>query len=270
MSHIHELLLEPGMAVEVRGQLVFLDDEPVITGLDMVPHKPGQRPVLRWHSTPYVRIDEVEALGSALSELMGLTIFGRGTWTGASVHFDELVGDATWAKIPTHEYQYRDDSPTPPHVRTVEAPLFADGLMLRRVRLREGDDLRIIVSATDPERVQRALEPIYGDALEIYRSPWTASQIRGLDDVLHTLPDERVLKIKYRMDEFGVLSRKLRVDYVDDELVRALRSFPSDLLFIEAVVEPAGTAQDRDLYRPIRPRQTLPGEIPSAIPAADD
>lgn len=276
MSHIHELLLSTGMSVEVRGQLVLRQEVPVVTGLNMVSPEPGTPPELQWMQTPYIPIANVEDFEDVITSALGQPVYGRGIWldsdnmgdtdgTGTSesaeahaVQLTCLEATDEWAKTRVREYKTKDATPVSPHTRTIEAPLFSDGVMLRRVRVRDEFGPRVLVSATNVERVREALLPVYGDPLEVYESPWTASEIRGLDDVLNSLPDERVLKLEYRMNSEGVLSRKLRVDYVDEELVAALQSFPSEMLFVEAVVEPEGTLQDRDLFYPIQPRTQTP------------
>lgn len=139
------------------------------------------------------------------------------------------------------------------HVRTVEAGLFSSGAMLRRVRFLDDGRPRVIVSATDVDLTTQLLAPIYGDALEVHRSRWSVSEVRGLDDILNDLPEDKVLKIEYRMDGDGTISRKLRVNYVDGELARALAPFPPEMLTVYAVVEPAGAPQSRDPWFPARP-----------------
>ena len=253
------------MAVEIRGQLVLLEGEPVITGLRTVHPEPGQEPELLWANTPHVRIANADHLADTLRPLLGFTIFGRGVWTGDAVTVTSIAANSAWSQRAFESYGRRDLTVVAPRIRVVEAPLFSSGAMLRRVRVKDDLGTRVLVSATDVERVRAALTPIYGADLEVYQSPWTVSEIRSLDDVLNDLPEERVLTVEYRTNAEGVPSRKLRVDYVDDELVHLLRPFRSEMLFIEAVIEPAGTVQDRDHFHPIRPRTRRAADV---VPAA--
>lgn len=244
------------MDVEVRGQLVRRHDNIVLTGYRMIHIKPGVEPRLRWDLTPYVPLDFARFSEDAARPLLGETVHGFGTWNGEAVILGDLTADDSWALgLSEHHRNYAKDlSPVDAYTRTVEAPLFSSGTMLRRVRIRDEHGLRVIVSATDVQAVTRALRPIYGNALEVHESRWTASEVRGLDDVLNDLPEERVLKVEYRMDGEGVISRKLRVDYVDETIETPLVRFPDEMLVVEAVVEPVGAPQSRDVWFPSRAR----------------
>ena len=256
VNKVSQLQLEPGQPVDVRGQLVLRNKKPVITGYRMLSQRPGSSAELRWMHTPYVPLALTEAEAEALVPLLSETVFGSGTWLGRGVRLKRLVADDSWTRTPADDLNYvKDTSPVSDHVRTIEAPLFASGAMLRRVRLLDEFGPRVIACGMDPDAIAQALTPIYGENLEILKSKWSASELRGLDDVLNDLPDDRVLKVQYRMDLDGVISRKIRVNYVDAALVEALGRFPDDILAVEAVLEPPGTPQDRDIF--IQPRSRV-------------
>lgn len=250
---VADLRVRPGMDVEVRGQLALLHDDVVVTGYRMIPASQGDDAQLRWEQTPHVAVDDDTA--SAARSLVGCTVFGRGTWQGDHLTHGRFTDDDSWttAVIP-HDPYVKDLTPVSDHVRTVEAGLFSSGAMLRRVRFSDDVGPRVIVSATDVETTRRELEPVYGDGLEVHESRWSLSELRGLDSVLNDLPDDKVLKVEYRMDGDGVISRKLRVNYVDGQLVEVLEQFPPEMLTVQAVVEPAGLPQDRDPWFAPHPR----------------
>lgn len=254
-NKLTHLTLRPGIAVTVRGQLVERGGKPVITGYRMLRKSEGENFELRWEHTPFVRILGDDDELAQHRQVLGETVLGRGTWRGDGVELDTLAADHSWVEEGREPVDYvRDTSPVSPHTRTVEGALFASGALLRRVRLIDRYGPRVIVCATNPDLVEKELRPIYGNDLEILKSKWTASQLRGLDDIINDLPDQRILKVQYRMDYRGVISRKLRVDFVDEHLCQTLRKFPDDMLAVEAVVEPQGAPRDRDVHFPTRSR----------------
>ena len=78
-----------------------------------------------------------------------------------------------------------------------------------------------------------------------------------------------MLKIEYRMDGDGTISRKLRVNYVDDDLARSLAPFPPEMLAVYAVVEPEGAPQDRDPWFPARARHLVRSAGTPDVPARE-
>lgn len=65
--------------------------------------------------------------------------------------------------------------------------------MLRRYqRTTQEGDVEVVVSATDVDRVLRALGPQYGEALRVYQIEWTSSQLEELDRVLDGIYPTRV------------------------------------------------------------------------------
>lgn len=256
INSLGALLLSEGMAVEVRGQLVVRGGNIVLTGHGMLNHQAGQLPDLRWELTPYVNLALTPDQEAAYEELLGATVYGHGVWLGDAVEIRSLVADDTWAQSTRfNSLEYRKDlTAVSDDIRSIEAGLFASGAMLRRVRALDDEGPRVLVVATDVEVVQRTLEPVYGDALEVLPSRWEAWELRVLDDVLNDLSDGKVLDVRFRMNGDGVISRKLHVNYVDDELVRELERFPDEILAVDAVVEPLGAPQDRDPWFPPRTR----------------
>lgn len=264
-NDITALRLTVGDPVEIRGQLVLRSDEIVVTGYRMLSKKPGVIPELTWELTPFVRLDLTDDEADAAEELLGDTIYGTGIWNRAQVTHCDLRADDSWAhpsSPPARDGASEDDGWVTKNLRAVsdevsqvEAGVFARGIVLRRVRVLDARGPRVIVSATDVDVATRVLSGIYPtETLEVHESRWSVSELRALDDVLNDLPDDKVLKVDYRLDELGVISRKLRFDWVDDHLERVLGRFPPEMLMIEAIVEPAGTPQDRDPWMPPRGR----------------
>lgn len=264
-NDITALRLNAGDAVEIRGQLVLRDHEIVVTGYRMLSKKPGVIPELTWELTPFVRLHLTDDEADAAEELLGETIYGTGVWDGAQVTHCDLRADDSWTRPAPPRggdgacgedvWVTKDLRAVSEEVSQVEAGLFARGIVLRRVRVLDAQGPRVIVSATDVDVATQVLSQIYpSETLEVHQSRWSVSELRSLDDVLNDLPDDKVLKVEYRLDERGVISRKLRVDWVDDHLERVLRRFPPEMLMVEAIVEPAGTPQDRDRWTPPRAR----------------
>lgn len=260
------LVLDEGMSVELRGQLALCEDEVVLTGCGVLPF--GSPPHLTWEQTPFVAL--ATDCAKKARPLVGQPVFGRATWTGYEISACELEPGDAWAHA--HDIPgplTKDRTPVSAHVRSVEAGLFSSGAMLRRVRFLDDGRPRVIASATDVELTTRLLTPIYGDALEVHRSRWSVSEVRGLDDILNGLPEDKVLKIEYRMDGDGTISRKLRVNYVDDDLARSLAPFPPEMLAVYAVVEPEGAPQDRDPWFPARARHLVRSAGTPDVPARE-
>lgn len=265
-NSIHHLLLTDGMEVEVRGQLVVRGNHLVVTGYRMLQPEPDELPDLHWELTPFVPLELTPDQELTYEDLLGATVYGRGVWSTGAVEVTALTADDSWAVADEfHPEHYRKDfTPVSDDVRSIESGLFASGAMLRRIRLLDDQGPRVLVVATDVEEVQHTLEPIYGDTMEVFRSKWDAWEIRALDDVLNDLSEDKVLKVEFRMNGDGVISRKLRVNYVDDELVRELGRFPDEILYVEAVVEPLGAPRNRDPWYPPHARHawSADGETP--------
>lgn len=239
-KRLNALVLTDGRSATGSGQLVKQGD-----GLALVYHPVGEEfantaiPL----EAPAVALTLSKAATLEWSHrLLARAVIASGDWLHGQLHVKELHQAAEVGGKPKPTAQPSTMPklhPVSPTIRAAERPLFDSGVMLRRFRRTTPEGrTEIIASATDVQLVRHTLEPHYGEALRVYQSPWTSSDLEELDRALQGIDSHRVLAIEARVSEAGIVSRRLIVTFVDQPLADELSSFPEGMLVVDALARP--------------------------------
>ena len=238
-KRLNALVLTDGQSTTGSGQLVKQGD-----GLALV-HHPVSEELANMAippEAPAVALTLSKAAALESHRLLSRAVIASGDWLHGQLHVKELHQAAEGGGKPKPTAQPSTMPtlhPVSPIIRAAERPLFDSGVMLRRFRRTTPEGrTEIIVSTTDVQLVQRTLEPHYGEALRVYQSPWTSSEVEELDRALQGIDSHRVQAIEARVSEVGIVSRHLTVTFVDQALADELSSFPEGLLVVDALVRP--------------------------------
>lgn len=239
-KRLNALVLTDGRSTTGSGQLVKQGD-----GLALVYH-----PVSGELANMAIPL-EAPAVALTLSKaatlgwshrLLARAVIASGDWLHGQLHVKELHQAAEGGGKPkptAQPFTMPTLHPVSPTIRAAERPLFDSGVMLRRFRRTTPEGrTEIICSATDVQLVRRTLEPHYGEALRVYQSPWTSSEVEELDRALQGIDFHRVQAIEARVSEVGIVSRHLIVTFVDQALADELSSFPEGMLVVDALARP--------------------------------
>ncbi len=239
-KRLNALLLTDGQSATCGGHLVKQGD-----GLALVNHPVSEE--LANMAIPLAAPAVTLTLTNAATRegshtLLSRAVVASGDWLHGRLHVKELRQAAADRGEPKPTAQLSTIpalTPVSPTIQAAERPLFDSGVMLRRFRRTTPEGrTEVIVSTTNVQLVRRTLKPHYGEALRVYQSPWTTSEVEELDRALQGIESHRVEAIEARVSEVGIVSRRLIVTFVDQRLADELSSFPADMLVVDALARP--------------------------------
>lgn len=167
-----------------------------------------------------------------------------GVWTGtalsvASVHPEPNVS------MPSPPALYDPSDGASPDlwdrglVAAAERPLWDAGALVGRVVVRTGGSIVVRVSTHDPVMTARALLPVFGEALEVVQSPFSADDYARVDALIEVAERAGVLvATSQETDSQAVVRRSVEVTHVVPAMVAAAAPIPDGLVTVGALVYP--------------------------------
>lgn len=243
-------LLPPAGACSV----LVLEDGARAAGVGQVFMSPATARLTRAETPPGSRVRDLPNDADGTIALHGLQdakkmvsqwIVAHGTWRDTALDVSNSGSVALVLGLPTHDVQPGLSSSQPATISKapeLERQLLQNHTIAQRIIRKNPPE--VLVIAHDERQAEMALRPIYGDALRIVPSRWSAADLAAAETAMAQLPDQQVVAIGHRIGEDDQIRLELMLTHVDRRAADVLES-QADVLGIGAIVTPSRGALDQ-------------------------